>query len=376
MHTEIVYIFPDTMPKVAVLFPLVQIFKQVALLRPVENDPPPEEELTPLLREMMDLECLAFICPVPLLDDRDRFLNLIHDLRHRPDDYASQLSRLSLAGLGGIEGREQETEHSIINTLLQQTGIQTATGNNTPEYEKEQADKQCSMLLWQARLLLNLGEIVDKNQKTVQQSLHRIALRENALLQDLRKTEKTGKQFVHHFDPTDFDDLSSGQRRLRLKAWSQLFAAGQRQTQSATFITWSREAFDSLLERYSQEYSTEPKYLLTLPLPAVLSGNDFAGSRNRFQENAAEMINSMRNLLDNSAFLEEKKAAWADLLEQHYPAEKNGRCRLSLYSLSAISPEKLFLDTFSHGEDDILRNQFNEQFAETGTVLGIIEKLL
>ncbi|MBW1749795.1 MAG: hypothetical protein JRJ37_03680, partial [Deltaproteobacteria bacterium] len=110
------------MPRAEVLFPLVQVFEQVVYLRPVENDAPVAADLSPLCRAMVDLNLVRFDCPAPLLDNLDRFVRLVHDLQHRRDDYAGQLSHLSLAGLGN--SGKTETKTSIINTLLKQTGIQ------------------------------------------------------------------------------------------------------------------------------------------------------------------------------------------------------------------------------------------------------------
>lgn len=370
MHTETVYIFPNITPTTEVVFPLAQIFEQVVFLRPVENDPSIEEELAPLLREMLEQKRIDFVSPVPLLGDHDRFLQLIHEVQCRPDDYARQLSNLAIAGLGGWE--ETETEASIMNTLLRQTGIQAGgTGGNTSEDEKEQEeqkDKQRFMLLWQARLVLKLGEIIDRKQEEIQKSLNRIVLRENELLQDLRED---GELLPPHTVVCS-NDISGSQQRLRLKAWSRLFAFSQQPLRSPLFITWSRDAFEPLVEQYSREYSAKPRHLLTLPLPAVMTGGNCTEQRGRFQEDAAALISSIRESLDNQAMCEAgEKNAWGDVLELHYPTAENGRCRLSLYSLPEIVPQEFFLDTFVSGKEKSLLEQTGDR--REGVIIGIIE---
>lgn len=359
-----VCIFPDTMPRAEVLFPLVQVFEQVVYLRPVENDAPAAAELSPLCREMIDQDLVRFDCPAPLHDNRDRFARLVHDLQHRRDDYAGQISHLSLAGLGN--SGKTETKTSIISTLLKQSGIQ------------EEKDEQRVMLLWQARLLLKLGEIFDREQKNLQENLERISVREKGLLDELRKDNEQpfspGKSITANSEKTE------GQLRLRLKAWSRLFGLGSNPIASSIFITISRDAFDLLSEHYESVHDEQPQKIVSLSLPGGRTNNTFAEQRTAFRNAASDFIAAIHRLLENPESINEEDRSslngadcdWATLLEQHYPAAENSRCTLSLYFLPSVNPGSLFLETFGRDEDEMGKE--TDERSRTGIILGIVEE--
>ena len=187
MSIDLAYIFPNILPDNGLVFPLAQLFEQVVFLRPVEDDPPKID--IPFSPEIADQqgsgECINYSCPAPLAEDRDRFLALLRDIRSRPEDYAGHLGNLS-AGLGNMV-RPNEQEHAIMDTLLRQTGIRTGSGEHTPQAEKGQEKNASSVRLWQARLLLKLGESVDRNQAEIRRNLDRMTRQQEDLLKDLRE---------------------------------------------------------------------------------------------------------------------------------------------------------------------------------------------
>lgn len=370
------------MPRAEVLFPLVQVFEQVVYLRPVENDAPAAADLSPLCREMVDLDLVRFDCPAPLLDNRDRFVRLVHDLQHRRDDYAGQLSHLSLAGLGN--SGKTETKTSIISTLLKQTGIQ------------EEEDEQRIMLLWQARLLLKLGEIFDREQKDLQENLERISVREKGLLDELCQNNE--QPFPLSKNTTASSEKTEGQLRLRLKAWSRLFGLGSHPITASVFITTNRDAFDLLSEHYVENRGQTPIFqtrgdephcagknrglspIFTLLLPGGRKNDTFAEQRTAFRNAASDFIAAIHRLLENPESIDEEDRSslngadcdWATLLEQHYPAAENSRCTLSLYFLPSVNPGSIFLETFGRDEDDALKE--DETHKRTGVIFGLLEE--
>jgi hypothetical protein len=384
MSFEIAYIFPNTLPDEALVFPLVQLVDRVLFLRPAEDDEPEEEELTPFLREMTEQQCICYACPAPLRQDRDRFMQLLQDIRSRPDDYAGHLGSLS-AGPGSI-GNRQESEHAIMETLLAQTGIRAPLRDtrpeSTPEPAKGQEEKQRSLLLWQARLLLKLGETVDQSRAEIRRNLDALARREKTLLQDLRREQETGQLLsAAGFPPTGpgLEELSAGQQRLRLKAWARLFAAGEPPS-SAVFITRSADAFETLFD-YSSRETAQPEHLFTLSLPAVpnRNGEEFAERRGGFQQDAGELLALLRQTetVNTPLLFPEKQDEWTALLAQHYPAAENRRCRLSLYSVPAVTPQQFFLETFAPGDnraDRVCSAGTEEKGSKgNGTVIGLLE---
>ncbi len=377
MSVERAYIFPNILPDNGLIFPLAQFFDQIVLLRPVEDDLPDTD--TPFSVETADQQGRSggvnFSCPAPLAEDRERFLILLQDIRSRPEDYAGHLGNLS-AGLGNMV-RPNEQEQSIMDTLLRQTGIGAGSKDNTPEPGKGQEKNASSVLLWQARLLLKLGESLDRNQAEIRRDLDRMTRQQEELFRELRKEgkEQEGELPGLAFPLFDTDnELSLKQQRLRLKAWSRLFALSPDQFETTAFISSSPDTVEALLKHYRQGHLGTAKQLLNLPLPAFFDEDDEALlCRDRFQEEASELIATIRGGSTASAgamFPEESMEAWGDMLERHYPAAKHRRYTLTLYFLPAITPQRLFLETFAP-HDDISAREVVEATGG-GTVLGLL----
>lgn len=374
MSVNLAYIFPNILPEDEFVFPLAQLFEQLFFLRPVEDDLP--ETDSPVLRAMAAQQegsrIINYFCPARLGRDRAVFLGLLRDICSRPGDYAGHLAHLSAGHIPAVQ--EEEREHSIINTLLSQTGIRSASGKHTPESGKGQEENAASRL-WQARMLLKLGEFVDRQHIEIQRNLDRTAQEQKELLRELRREDES----------LDFDlpavipdrDIPPEQVRLRLKAWSRLFSLCAGGFHNTAFITQDSDAFEALLECYEQKYPDTPERLfsLSLPRPGDVGdeGNEVLCRRNRFQEKAGSLLTVIRALPTASGeptFSKEHEAAWGDLLEQHYPAAEYGRCFLTLYSLADVVPQHLFLETFAR-QDKYFSGQGHEQ---AGMFLGILQR--
>jgi hypothetical protein len=378
MSVDLAYIFPNILPEEDVVFPLAQLFEQLVFLRPVEDDLP--EADTPFLQEMEGQPgssgCVSSACPAPLAEDRERFLALLRDIRSRPEDYTGHLGNLS-AGFGSTV-RQAEQQSSIMATLLQQTGIRAGSEDHTLQAKKGQEKNTSSVLLWQARLLLKLGESVDQNQAEVRRNLDRMTRQQEELLKKLREgQEEDFPELASPLFSTD-NEIPFAQQQLRLKAWSRLFALSQGEFETTAFISQSADAVEALLGHYRQKYAGAAKPLLSLPLPAFLEREEDALlKRDRFQKEAAalELIAAIRALPTSSAdsvFSEENKAAWADLLERHYPLAQHGRCTLTLYFLPEITPQRLFLETFAAQDDRAAREAV--EATGGGTIFGFLTR--
>ena len=302
MLAECAYIFPDTRPKDDMLFPVVQLFHQIVHLAPVENDLP--AALPPLAEELLAQGLLRFHCPAPLGKDWERFLSLVKELRQRPADYAG----LALSGFSSPETAESE---NVIISAVRRSQSGTA---------ESKAGQEQAAPLWQARLVLKLGELVEQEEEEIRQSLRRVALREQALLEALRDEHPAAAPSPDVDRPPE-----SGRSRLRLKAWQKLLAASSRPLLSNVFITSDHNAFDAVIE----ESSAAARQTLTLSLPARPTGDDFVSGRQKFRQAAAEMINDLP--------ISFKQEAWENILERHYPKAVHGRCRLTLHLLPATA---------------------------------------
>ncbi len=88
--------FPDTAIISTRQAPLALLFSKINLIQPVEDDNPAEEN--PMDSFMNSPLCRQL--PLhPLGEDKERFLFLINDIKNRKDDYAAQLSNVTLASL-------------------------------------------------------------------------------------------------------------------------------------------------------------------------------------------------------------------------------------------------------------------------------------
>jgi hypothetical protein len=326
MLAELACIFPDARPKDDMLFPVVQLFHQTVHLAPVENDLP--DTLPPLAEELLAQGRLRFHCPAPLGKDRERFLSLVKELRQRPADYAG----LTLTSFGVFQPAESKNE--IIRAVRQQRGSMS----------ESKAEQDRAAALWQARLVLKLGEIIEQEEEEIRQSLHRVARRQQELFQALRDEDSEAASEV------DIPPTESRRSRLRLKAWQKLLAASNGPLLSNVFITSDRDAFDAVIE----ESNAEAQQTLTLSLPAHPIGDNLAARQHKFRQAAAEILSDLPNSFEQQA--------WETLLEQHYPAAEHGRCRLTIYMLSAAPEEIIAADQSCQSEN-------------RKTVIGILESV-
>lgn len=334
-------IFPDTVPDEQILFPLVTVFHSLVYFQPVEND---RQDDSKELFDENDL-CSNRFCkkvfPAPLDDDKERFLRLLSELRYRGDDYAAQLSHLSLASMGTKAGKDMETKGSILSSLLAGHGIK----NDRP-------DKK-AMILWQARLILKLGEFFDEDQKMLSDEIEKISQREKGLISELRKESEYSFSFTEKL----FSSSSQGDglQRLRLKAWARLFALGTCKDEPHVFVTTDKDAFDRLVEENEKAGLIDAAETMSVLLPAKTP----ATSKNTellqdFAQTAGGLIDQFNEILDGNTTADNtfgSDGEWNRLLEQYFPKQSCGRCELIIYPVKQVSAPDLFLETFGLDDD-------------------------
>lgn len=352
--------FPETVPDHQVLFPLVLVFQPLVYCQPVENDQQ-EEICSPLCGEFFRQALYQPVFPAPLGPDKERFMRLLSELRHRGDDYAAQLSHVSLASLGTASRKEPETKGTILSNLLKSHGIQQVKSDKT------------AMILWQARLILKLGEFFDDDQRMLRREMERISEKEKGLISDLRK------ELEHSFSLTEklfsASSREDGQQRLRLKAWARIFALGTAAPgQSTVFITRNNDAFERLTEEYERMKGSSPEKIIRLLLPANANGAAHAVEQiKKFSGEAEYFLDQFYTQLYGSSResnLQEKKGAWEDLLEQYFPLRNCGRKELNLYSFDQVSVPGLFLDSFCQDDDIQLAESAGK--TESDIVIGVL----
>lgn len=332
-------IFPDTVPSAQVLIPLVLVFDPVVYCQPVENDNPCEP-FDAFSKKMVANGLCSFHVPAPLEENRERFLHLVNDLHQRRDDYAAQLTHVSLAGLSSGSQPGSESRSSILSRLLSRHGIE--------EPGREERDK----LLWQARLILKLGEQYDADHRNLTDSMQQIHQREQKLFSGLsNETESvfslTGKLSA----PTYAADKM---QRLRMKAWARLFSFASSPTPGHHFVTTDPDAVDRLCEQYERIVGKRPEPMLTLPLPASVADPErYLERQQHFSEEEHDLMKELQDALADNSILPGLIQHWEDAVAKTFPRQEYGRSQLVLYSFSAVRKRQLFLDSFGYDENEL-----------------------
>ncbi|GBE12296.1 hypothetical protein BMS3Bbin14_00104 [bacterium BMS3Bbin14] len=352
-----------------VLVPLVQVFAPIVYCRPVENEAAETDSGGSECAELLEQGLCRFFAPAPLEADRDRFLRLVADLHNRRDDYAAQLSRLSLASLSSGSRPDQESKGSILTSLLHSHGI-----------EDRQKEK-LTLLLWQARLLLKLGEFFDAEQELLRQEMQKISEKQRGLFSELSNGPANPFSLTEQLSSSAAVAADNWQS-LRMRAWARIFALGLPLPDApAVFITRSSDAVDLLADEYERRHGSLPGLVLDLPLPAEYSGTGQpAGQRDLFRREGADLLARLDGLLADPAKVSEQDRAvfrdpdgpWGSLLERCFPAGGRDRRRLSLYDFTGIGASRLFLDSFGRDEDDGLQEK-NPPAGDSGILIGLLQ---
>lgn len=340
MNQIIASVFPDTLPDPEPMFPLVQVFDQLVYLQAVEDEPPVAHAA--LIEQLGRQGRLRLVAPAPLGDQRQRFLALIHDMRQRGADYISQLSMLTLAGINRPE--RAESKQAIVSNLLGSAEIS--------------ARKEEEMLLWQARLVLKLAEIHAIEQAELDEALERIALRQDELLSELR--EEADDLFALTEGLADSGHRAEALLPHRLKAWSRLAFHHAASTGPRVLVTGYEAALATLAETYEHRHGREPVRLGNLILPrAGVQSADSAWSEplrpavpclaEAFAALARPEGLDQAKIDHTAALFSQGEAQWAAAVEQRFPAEQYGRCRLALHCFPQTTARSLLLEGFAGG---------------------------
>ncbi len=360
-------VFPDTLPSTRQLTSLLPLFEPVVYCRPVEDESFPsgiegEEEI------LTDQNLCRRDTPAPLGDDRERFMRLVNDLATRRDDYAAQLSYLTLAAISNQVMEKKETRNSILSQLLHSHGI---------ESEKEEKKR---LLLWQARLVLKLAEIVGSEEGVLDDQMKSISQRERSLFDSLREDGKKNPfESTRSLagETTDQENVSE----LQLKAWSRLFAAGDNRDTYQILTTSYSEVVSRLTEEYKIITNLQPQKLFSLLLPAPGPNpavKQYLKQRSLFRKECSETLehlaqtlhNSCTGKVDSQKLPDAVENSWNTLLQNSFPAEDFGRCQITFFLFKNISAADLFLQSF--GKDDDEQLLIPRKQGDHNTIIGLL----
>lgn len=323
--------FPGTEIYSGSQFPIFLLMNKVHLLQPVEEESSPGDTADIFTTHGL---CQAHT-PVALGENRDRFLRLIRDIKERKDDYAAQLSALTVASLSQKKSSLDDTQHGIISSLLGNQGVKAE-----PEQEEDVA-------LWQARLVLKIGEILDREEEEVAMQLALLDDEEDGLFKTLQ-----GK--LDEEEESLFDELKQLKENItrptastiknRLSAWSKLYRAGAVDSQHI-WLTHLEEAGDILLEKYQNITNLTPVILARFALPANIGWGRHEASEtvDAFRTQNSALIEQIGKAIEqkDTPSLQELSAEWSRILELSFPAAQNGRTEFELYTIANKSGDAL-----------------------------------
>ncbi|MDH3348842.1 MAG: hypothetical protein OEM02_12195 [Desulfobulbaceae bacterium] len=345
-------IFPQTLPIGANFLPLVHFFDTLVYCAPVEGEDQDEFQ-----GKVDDNHCRYF-SPAPLGDDRERFLSLVQDLEGKRDHYAEQLGHLSLAGFTQSRREVEETKGAIITDLLR------------PKDSDDSLQEKKMQILWQARLVLKLGEMYDQQQQSLQDDMRRVLDQENSLFGELRQEEDISFAFTRQL--SGVTQSNSVLEEHRLKAWVRLFVLGSASpTVPAVFVTSDRRGLDYLVEKFEAITNKESEGLTVLLLPPW--EQDGVNNENEITvgPNAQEILVSLRSALvvgksdDN---WEKFAQQWNDLIRSRCPEEDCSR--LTLFRFPKISANNLLMQAFGHSDELSIKGEVDNG---PGMIAGVLE---
>lgn len=318
-------LFPDTIAKEEYAVPLVQVFRRLVYLRPVENENPlPEERAnSPLLTTLTEKQRLLPITPLPLGAQRERFLALMEDIQRYGQDYLTRLSFLTLAEMPRQHGLE--SRQTILGELL------GGTVRNKDEEE---------MLLWQSRLILKLGELYDARQTELQSALRDIDERQQNLLANLQGDLDETEELLPLSDLSPENGLSE-LLQYRLRAWTRLFFGKQRE--SFIFVTPQEAALDLLLETYDKRYGQDAPMLaeFTIAKTPIKTMEPEAILQGQVEQSGA---NESAPLLQDEIIRHAQEAR----IQEAARTDRHRHSKLQFFVFPGCSPQELFSQTFCH----------------------------
>jgi hypothetical protein len=332
-------VFPDTDIFNVRQFPLMLFGTPLYYLQPVESDPDRDDE--------SDHDCFIkrglcqALTPVPLGEHRDRFLRLIHDIKSRKDDYAAQLSALTVAALGeSKQTAEGEHRHQIASSLLGQHV------SNIPENNELDAKR------WQARLVLAIAETLEQEESELQQELQLLDAQELEMLRSLQgdgDEDEPGPLKTLKQISGDLVRARPQVQKMRFRSWRTLMGAAP-VPPVFFWLASSRDAADQIFNVYERASDHHVRPILQVPLPNHIEASEVyvCEQIETFQKDAEETIRQLCGSLGRVTLRSDLSfdsaddllpddtqslTHWNELLDYHFPAGSHGRASLVFYLL-------------------------------------------
>ncbi len=256
--------------------------------------------------------CQAELLPFTNSNEEYRFLNLIRELRNRPDDLPYQLSALTIAGNTMSPEDGEQSNRAIRKTI---------EGDRPDKSQQERKE-----VLWQARLLLSMGEIVDQKEEEAAMQLAEAERSTRKLLAELQGDEEAdspvARQQYQRRPPYSGDHKHLAPR---VNAWRRLLA--DKVTPKDIFLAPVKAAAEQLMDEYEQEAEEPGIFLGELLLPAVI-GNTAQEALLSLMEFYKKYPLLQERLL-TPVWSEEFQQEWNLAMDDLFPIQPYGRQKIA-----------------------------------------------
>jgi len=330
--------FPGTTIYSSGQYPLFLLFPRLQIITVAESNIQCKKE------QATDSFIYSDLCqlhtPCPLGDDLERFTHLLNDIKNRKDDYASQLSALTLAAMSASSQNSDNSQQEILSFLLR---------DNLTSQNKKMEKK--NMLIWQARLVLAIGEMLDFEEEEIGRQLAIVKDEEADLFIELQgegdDTDEENLFTELSLVRNNINPPNPGNIKKRFQSWQQLYNEGH--PAYDLLLTTSRDSADLLLELFEEKTTAKAVHLGQLFLPAIIDWNEEKALHTvrSFQQDNKELIDDFADLLlkakhsgnlmeasDSTSFFSNFSELWEQGLETQFPVKRFGRLPLDIYGFT------------------------------------------
>ncbi|OQX17721.1 MAG: hypothetical protein BWK76_09860 [Desulfobulbaceae bacterium A2] len=338
-------IFPATVPRAEFCLPLLLLCDRISWCRTVEED---EGALGGGTDHFTKLPFCQARIPAPLGPARASFFALIRDLRSQKGDFAARFGRLALAALGDSAQGATESAMDILQ-LLRGSGIALAGESGGGDAVRE-------AVVWQARLVLELGAIIDEEAEALRRQLAEIQTRERSLFAGLHGEETAGDAGDRPETSAAVEDPASERMlRLRLRAWTRLYTFAEDGAGPDDLLITDRvSAWERLWDTARAVSCAEPVTVAELSVPVVDENTevrDFLARAAAFRQEAAAALVGLEAALRPGAAVGNSLppasvALWDAALQRHFPASAGTTGRLTLVRFVGLSRAGLLRAAF------------------------------
>jgi hypothetical protein len=253
--------FPETDIFNEKRYPLLLFFAPLHFLQVVEPGP---DSITNSEAELFLKRglCQAHV-PAPLGDNREQFLQLIHDIGERKERFVAQLSGITTASDPLPAGNKPlDFKYSIVSSLLQKYGMKRAiTGTD--------------LQLWQARLVLAIAEILDSNEEALREQFSFFNEDEIAAFRALQEETDPDEEDLF----SESENIKAGLEKSRLGNIAKRFDAWLRLLQNQpippvkVWLASTRASAEQIFNRYESTSKAHAVPLLKLAIPAQIAAS-------------------------------------------------------------------------------------------------------